>query len=64
MAMSKTQAKEIARDTLSESIGIAYYKIADNDTDYSEEEKELIIKYINQLGKRACKTIDKEYVSY
>lgn len=64
MRMKKTQAKEIARDIIAQSIGIAYYKIVDNDTDYSEEEKELIVEYINQLGKRACKAINTEYVSY
>lgn len=61
--MTKTQAKNVAADIVAESIGIAYYKIADGN-DYSEKEKELIIEYINQLGKRACKAINKEYVSY
>lgn len=64
MTMRKTQAKEIAKTILTRSIGVAYYKIADNDDEYTEEEKELIIKYINQLGERACKAINAKYITY
>ena len=61
--MTKTQAKNVAANIVAESIGVAYYKISD-DNDYSQKEKELIIEYINQLGKRACKAIGKEYITY
>lgn len=61
--MSKTEAKKIATHILRESVGCVYYRIADSD-DYAQEDKEVIIDYINKLGKRACKAIGIDYVTY
>lgn len=63
MAMTKTQAKEKARDVLRSAIGCAYYKL-ENKNDLSQEDTDLIIQYINTLGERACKAIGSEYVAY
>lgn len=61
--MKAKEAREIAKETLTDIIGVAYYKIADSD-DYTEDEKDAIINYINQYGKSACKAIGKNYVAY
>lgn len=61
--MTKTEAREIAKHTLVEAIGCAYYKICEGN-DYTVEEKEAIINYINQYGKSACKAFGKTYVGY
>ena len=60
--MKKTEAKEKAKKILLDQIGIAYYSLENEDI--SDEDKELIIEYINQLGERACKAIGGKYVSY
>lgn len=61
--MKAKEAREIAKNTLTGIIGVAYYKIADSD-EYTEDEQEAIINYINQYGKSACKAIGKIYVAY
>lgn len=61
--MTKTEAKKIATHIMRESIGVAYYRIADSN-DYAQEDKEVIIDYVNKLGKRACKAIGIDYVTY
>lgn len=63
VTMTKTEAKEIAKKTLLDAIAVAYYKICDDD-EYSEEDQETIIKYINQYGKSACKAFGKEYFTF
>lgn len=63
MAMTKTQAKEKAKDILQSAIGCAYYKLED-ESELSEKDINLIIQYINSLGERACKAIGSEYVAY
>ena len=62
MKMTKTQAKQIAREMLQSVIGCTYYRLENED--YSEEEKDLINQYLHILGERACKAIGTEYVSY
>ena len=61
--MKKTEAKEIAKDTLLEAIGEAYYKISDSNK-YSEDEVNLIIEQINKLGERMAKAIKGTYITY
>lgn len=61
--MTKTEAKAIAKSVLQEAIGCAYYKVSDDST-YSDEDTELICKYINQYGTSACKAFGERYVSY
>lgn len=62
--MTKTEMKEIAKDTLRTSIGTAYYKISDEINGYTDDEKDQIIQYINKYGEAACKAFGKEYATY
>lgn len=59
--MTISNAKEIAKDTLLSALASAYYRIADNDRDYTEDEKELIFKYMNQYGDAMAKRIGERY---
>lgn len=61
--MTKTQAKELARDFIQDELSIIYYKIADGDgfSEYSQEEIELIETYVHKECERACKAIKREY---
>lgn len=59
--MTVANAKKTAKDTLLSALSSAYYRIADNDDDYTEEEKELIFKYINQYGEAMAKRIGERY---
>lgn len=61
--MKKTEAKEIAKDTILSALGCAYYKISD-DNSYTDEEKDIIISYINKYGEKMAKAIKEEYVTY
>lgn len=61
--MTKTELRQIAKNVLTESVGVAYYKIADENA-FNEEEKEQIIQYINQYGAAMCKAIKERYVAY
>lgn len=63
MAMTKSQAKEEARDILASAIGCAYYRL-ENESGLSQEDRDLITQYINTLGERACKAIGTRYISY
>ena len=58
--MTKSKAKEIAKDTLLSSISVSYYRICD-DREYTDEEQELIIDYINKYGETMAKAIGKRY---
>lgn len=60
--MKKTEAKEIAMDIMQSAIGCAYYRLESEN--YSEKEVELICRYINVLGERACKAINLKYITY
>lgn len=62
MAMTKTEAKEKAKDILQSAIGSAYYALENENL--SEENAKLVNQYINTLGKRACKAIGTEYITY
>lgn len=59
--MKIEDAKKIAKDTLLSALSVAYYRISDNEEDYTEEEKEEIIKYMNQYGEAMAKRIGKQY---
>lgn len=61
--MKKTEAKEIAKDAMLEAIGCAYYKVADSN-EYSDEEKDMIIAYMNKMGERMAKSINGRFVTY
>lgn len=61
--MTKTEAKEIAKKTLLDAIGCAYYRISD-DEDINEEDTELIISYINKYGETMAKSIKEKYITY
>lgn len=58
--MKKSEAKQIAKDTLLSAISVAYYRICDDD-DYTEEEQNLIIDYINKYGETMAKSIKEKY---
>ena len=58
--MTKTEAKNIAKQTLLDSISVSYYRICD-DKEYTEEEQNLIIDYINKYGESMAKAIGKRY---
>lgn len=58
--MTKTEAKRIAKDTLLTSLSVSYYRICDNN-DYTEEEQNLIIDYINKYGEAMSKAIKEKY---
>ena len=60
--MTKTEAKTKVRNIMQSVIGCAYYRLENENL--TEKEKELIIEYINKLGKRACKSIGCDYVTY
>lgn len=59
--MTVGEAKEIAKDTVLSTLACAYYRIADNDNDYTEREKDLIYKYINKYGEAMAKRIGEKY---
>ena len=61
--MTKTQAKELARDFIQDELSMIYYKIADGDefSEYSQEEIELIEAYVHKECERACKAIKRQY---
>lgn len=61
--MTKTEAKAIAKDVLQEAIGCAYYKVSDSGN-YSEEDTDLILSYINKYGESACKAFGERYITY
>lgn len=58
--MKKSEAKVIAKDTLISAISVAYYRICD-DKDYTEEEQDMIIDYINKYGETMAKSINEKY---
>ena len=57
--MSKTEMRKFAKDKLMEAIAVAYYKLEDEN--FTEEETEQIIQYINQYGETMAKAINKTY---
>lgn len=61
--MTKTQAKELARDFIQDELSLIYYKIADGAVfgEYSQEEIELIEEYVHKESERACKAIKRQY---
>ena len=61
--LTKTEMKEIARETMADAIGCVYYKICDSD-DYTEEQVEIILQYMAKFGRAACKAIGTTYTTY
>lgn len=61
--MTKTQAKELARDFIQDELSMIYYKIADGDgfSEYSQKEIVLIETYVHKECERACKAIKRQY---
>lgn len=59
--MEKQKLKKIAKHALLSALSTAYYRIVDNDNDYTEDEKELICQYINQYGDAMAKRIGERY---
>ena len=63
--LSKKEAKEKAANILKVAIGEAYYKLEGIEgSSLTLLEQQLVCVYIRVLGKRACKAIGKEYISY
>ena len=60
--MKKTELKEIAKNILQESIGVAYYKLENEN--FSADDEKIIIDYINKYGVSACKTFGRDYITY
>lgn len=60
--MTRTEAKNKARDIIQESLAVAYYRVADDEREgWTDEEKDLIIEYIDKEAKRALSMIDRHY---
>ena len=57
--MKKKEMREFAKDKLMEAIAVAYYKLEDED--FSDEEEEQIVQYINQYGETMAKSINRQY---
>lgn len=60
--MTKKEQRKKAKDILQSVIGVAYYKLENEDI--PEADKEAIMQYINQYGKAACKAFGVRYVAY
>jgi len=60
--MTKTKAKQIALETMAISVGTAYYRISDDDS-ISEEDCDLILKYLTEYGNRIGKLLKVDYTS-
>lgn len=60
--MTKSEAKAKAKNIMQSVIGCAYYRLENED--FTEEETELVMEYINKLGEKACKSICCDYVTY
>lgn len=59
------ELRQIAKKALQDSVAVAYYRISDDeDGELSEEEKRLVINYMNQYGAAMCKAIGVNYVTY
>ncbi len=58
--MKAKEVKKIALETIEDAMSAVYYKIADSE-EYSDEEKEAIIKQINHYGERMLKTVGGHY---
>ncbi len=61
--MNKKDAKEIARNMIQDAIGKAYYELYEN-TNYSDNEKDMINKYLYSESERMLKVIKREYIAY
>ena len=60
--MTKTEQKEKAKDILQSVIGCAYYRLENEN--FSEEDEEAVMKYINKYGVAACKAFRREYITF
>lgn len=61
--MTKTQAKDIAKQALIDALAVAYYPLSDSG-EYTDEEMELISEQMAKLGERMAKTIGERYITY
>jgi len=60
--MTKSELREIAKNTLQEAIAVAYYRLENEN--YTTEETEEITRYIHQYGTAACKAFGKDYFTF
>lgn len=62
--LPKYKALEIAKDIIMHQLATAYYSLENSDYDkYSDEEKNMIISFIDTLGKKLGKVIGRDYYS-
>ena len=57
--MTKTEMRDFAKEKLMEAIAVAYYKLEDEN--FTVEDTEQIIEYINQYGEAMTKAIHRRY---
>lgn len=63
--LTKSEARAIAKKVLQEAIGTAYYRLESFENEgYSEDEIEMINKYLDLAASRACRSIGIEYNTY
>ena len=64
--MTNRQAREIAKDILQDTIGVAYYKLNESFKyeDLTEEEKDMINCFLTQYAISACKAFRRDYITY
>ena len=60
--IGKKEARAMAKEVVQDAIASAYYKLEGMMYDHlTDEEKELVIKYVNQYGETACKAFGVRY---
>lgn len=57
--MGKKEMRDAAKDLLLDAIAVTYYKLEEEN--FSEEEEEQILAYINQYGETMAKAIGRKY---
>lgn len=62
---SRRDLRDMAKERLRDALSVAYYEFVDGEnTDYnelSEEDKEVVLCFIDQYGTAMCKAIGREY---
>lgn len=60
---TKTELREIAKNSLTRALSKAYYSVVDNQEDLglSEDELNEVLKLMDNYGKAMCKSIRKDY---
>ena len=62
--LPKYKARDIAAECLWDEVAKAYYSLTDDpdfDKKYTQEEQDMIMDYYDELGKKMCKVIGKEF---